>query len=173
MEQEAFCLNCGGRIKLCRYRDIGGWEPDYDPANDPVTWRHRNGYAACLSSRLAATPRPEIVVLCGSTRFKDAFIEQNMLLTLQGKIVLSVGMFGSAPDDPHDKDPAGLIKVTEEQKVLLDDLHKRKIDVADSVLVLNVGGYVGNSTASEIAYARAAGKPVTFLESRLHGPKGT
>jgi len=98
--------------------------------------------------------RPRVVCLCGSTRFKDAFIAANRSETLEGRIVLSVGMFG------HDEgiDMNGSIKVN------LDELHKRKIDLADEVLILNVDGYVGSSTKSEIEYARRHGKQLRWLE---------
>lgn len=97
---------------------------------------------------------PEIVVLCGSTRFFDAFAQANYDLTLEGRIVLTVGC--------DTKSDQGL-GITDQQKSALDELHKRKIDLADRVLVLNVGGYIGSSTRSEIAYAEALGKPVSYL----------
>lgn len=98
--------------------------------------------------------RPEIVCLCGGTRFEETFHAENRRLTLAGTIVLTVGVFGH--DDAE--------TLTEEQKVQLDELHKRKIDLADRVHVLNVDGYVGESTRSEIAYARNREDPVTWLE---------
>ncbi len=49
-------------------------------------------------------------------------------------------------------------------KELLDDMHKRKIDMADEIFAINVGGYVCDSTKSEIAYAAATGKRITYLE---------
>lgn len=100
------------------------------------------------------TDRPGIVCLCGSTRFEDTFHAENRRLTLAGKIVLTVGVFG------HDDSET----LTPEQKGQLDELHKRKIDLADRVHVLNVDGYVGDSTRSEIAYARDREVPVTWLE---------
>jgi hypothetical protein len=99
---------------------------------------------------------PEIVCLCGSTRFMKEFYDANMRETLAGRIVLTVGMSSN-----------GDCKPTEEQKISLDKLHKRKIDLADSVLVLNVGGYIGDSTRSEIAHAKATGKPIRFLEPEM------
>lgn len=104
--------------------------------------------------------RPTITVLCGSTRFYDVFREQNLRLTLAGHIVLSIGC-----DTKSDADliAAGELEVTEDLKVRLDALHKRKIDLADEVLVLNVGGYIGESTSSEIEYAVKHGKSVRFL----------
>ena len=104
--------------------------------------------------------RPKIVCLCGSTRFKEAFDRANYELTMEGSIVLSVGFFVHR-SDAHGEN----VGCTLEQKVALDELHKRKIDLADEVFVLNVGGYIGDSTRSEIAYAEAHGKPVRYLES--------
>jgi hypothetical protein len=98
---------------------------------------------------------PEIICLCGSTRFFKTFDEQNFRLTLAGKIVLTIGCNTKSDD--------GLL-LTEEDKRRLDELHKRKIDLCDRVLVLNVGGYIGDSTRSEIAYARENGKPIDWLE---------
>lgn len=102
--------------------------------------------------------RPEIVCLCGSTRFKDAFIEATEQLTIVGKIVLSVGLF-SHVDSKYKN------VITEEVKAQLEELHKRKIDLADYILVLNVGGYIGESTRSEIEYTETIGKPVYYLET--------
>ena len=108
-----------------------------------------------------AGPRPTITVLCGSTRFYDVFREQNLRLTLAGHIVLSIGC-----DTKSDSDliTAGEMDVTEDLKSRLDELHKRKIDLADEVLVVSdASGYYGESTRSEIEYARAQCKPVHFL----------
>ncbi len=102
--------------------------------------------------------RPTIVCLCGSTRFAEAFFAANEGETLAGNIVLSVGCFRRiAPDGQRPP-------LEEAIKVRLDDLHKRKIDLADEILVLNVGGYIGESTKSEIAYAFKHGKVVRWLE---------
>ena len=100
--------------------------------------------------------RPTIVCLCGSTSLPRAFQEANFRETLAGKIVLSVGCSDKSDDE---------LRITEEQKGMLDELHKRKIDLADEVLVLNVCGYIGSSTRSEIAYALEHGKPVRYLEA--------
>lgn len=94
---------------------------------------------------------PKIVCLCGSTRFMDAFKEMNLKLTVQGYIVLTVGC-------------STRLDVPAEKKMELDELHKRKIDLADEVLVLNVDGYIGDSTRSEIRYARMIGVGVRYLE---------
>lgn len=106
-------------------------------------------------------PRPVITVLCGSTRFYDKFQEANYRLTMAGEIVLSVGFY------PHAKAEHGHgegIGHDSAEKIALDELHKRKIDLADRVLVLNVGGYIGQSTRSEIEYAQRIGRSVEYLE---------
>jgi predicted RNA-binding Zn-ribbon protein involved in translation (DUF1610 family) len=103
---------------------------------------------------------PRIVCLCGSTRFYEAFQEANFKLTMDGKIVLSVGFYPHAADKAH----AAHAGVTPEQKEHLDDLHFRKIEMAHSVHILNVGGYIGASTARELAYSISIGKSVSFLE---------
>ena len=100
--------------------------------------------------------RPVIVCLCGSTRFSQAFQRANLQETLTGKIVLSIGC------DFKSDEALGL---PPDMKQRLDELHLRKIDLADEILVLNVGGYIGQSTRREIAYARQHGKQVRWLES--------
>lgn len=103
-----------------------------------------------------------VITLCGSTKFKEAFIEANKKLTLEGNIVISVGLFGHSGDNEvwENMDEGTLTKTKE----MLDDIHKRKIDMADEIFVINVGDYIGESTKSEIAYAREKGKRVRFLE---------
>ena len=102
--------------------------------------------------------RPEIVCICGSTRFVDEMTAANRELTFAGVIVLAPGAF--PPVDEHDAEPS----ITEEQRTALGALHLRKIDLADRVLVVNPGGYIGESTSREIAYARATGTPVSFTD---------
>ena len=97
----------------------------------------------------------KVITLCGSTRFRDAFMEAQKRLTLEGNIVISVGLFGHAGDDEVWKPGT---------KEMLDDMHKRKIDMADEIYVINVGGYIGESTRSEIEYAKATGKMVNYME---------
>lgn len=96
-----------------------------------------------------------VITLCGSTRFKEQFLEAQKRLTLKGNIVISVGLFGHSGDNEV---------WTEGTKEMLDDMHKRKIDMADVIYVINVNGYIGSSTRSEIEYARKQGKQVLFLE---------
>ena len=95
----------------------------------------------------------KIITLCGSTRFKEDFERVNRELTLAGNVVLSVGCFGHAGD-----------VFTEEQKVMLDDIHKRKIDMSDAIYVINKNGYIGSSTKSEIIYAGVTGKEIILME---------
>ena len=104
----------------------------------------------------------EIVTLCGSTRFKNEFMEVQKRLTLEGNIVISVGLFGHSGDSEvwENMDEGTLTKTKE----MLDDMHKRKIDMADEIFVINVGGYIGDSTRSEIEYAIEHGKRVRYLE---------
>lgn len=104
--------------------------------------------------------RPQIVCLCGSTRFMDAFHAAGWEFTLKGYIVLSVGVCKHGDKDgAHGAEALGPDVVER-----LDTLHFRKIDLADSVFVLNVDGYIGESTRSEINYAESIGKPITYLE---------
>ena len=84
-------------------------------------------------------------------------------MTLEGNIVISVGLFGHAGDTEVWE---GMSEDTVTRtKEMLDDMHKRKIDMADEIYVINVGGYIGDSTRSEIAYARKMGKSVEYLET--------
>jgi uroporphyrinogen-III decarboxylase len=103
-----------------------------------------------------------VITLCGSTRFKDAYLEAQKRLTLAGNIVISVGLFGHSGDDEV---------WTEGTKEMLDDMHKRKIDMADGIYVINVGGYIGQSTRSEIEYARSKGKTIEYLEENTFSDK--
>ena len=97
----------------------------------------------------------KVITLCGSTKFKDEFLKEQKRLTLEGNIVISVGLFGHSGDDEVWNDNV---------KEMLDDMHKRKIDMADEIFVINKGGYIGSSTKSEIEYAKKTGKPVHYLE---------
>lgn len=97
----------------------------------------------------------KIITLCGSTKFKDEFLREQKRLTLEGNIVLSVGFFGHSGDGE---------KMLESTKEMLDDMHKRRIDLADEIFVINKGGYIGNSTRSEIEYATKTNKKVEYME---------
>jgi hypothetical protein len=102
--------------------------------------------------------RPEIVCICGSTWFVDEMRAANRDLTFAGVIVVAPGVFLRAED--HEANEF----ITNEQKTALGALHLRKIDLADRVLVVNPGGYIGESTSREIAYAQATGKPISFTD---------
>ena len=97
----------------------------------------------------------KVITLCGSTRFKEEFLEAQKRLTLEGNIVISVGLFGHSGDD---------VVWTEGVKDMLDRQHLAKIDLADEIFVINVGGYIGDSTRREIAYAEFKGKTIAYLE---------
>jgi hypothetical protein len=89
----------------------------------------------------------KIITLCGSTKFKEEFEDARFWLTMQGHIVLTVGGFHHSTDD------AKIKRIIEERKTELDALHKDKIDLSDSIMVIDVDNYIGESTRSEIAHA--------------------
>ena len=95
-----------------------------------------------------------VITLCGSTRFRAEYERVQKELTLKGNIVISVGLFGHSGDDEVWKDGV---------KEMLDEMHLSKIDMADEIFVINPGGYIGQSTSREIAYARSRGKTVKSL----------
>lgn len=86
-------------------------------------------------------------------KFKDNFLREQKRLTLEGNIVLTPNMFLIAEE------------ITEDIKKMLDDMHKRRIDMADEIFVINKNGYVGSSTKSEIEYAKKLGKKINFMEN--------
>jgi len=129
--------------------------------------KDENGYQEVLRPRKKEVPVrieeeykesqvPTIICLCGSTRFKQEFIDANFRETMKGKIVLTVGCFGHADKSVYFP--------SQKEKFMLDELHKRKIDLSDEILVLNVGGYIGESTQNEINYAKNLNKKILFLE---------
>ena len=97
----------------------------------------------------------KIITLCGSTKFKDDFIKEQKRLTLEGNIVLSVGLFGHSGDTEV---------WNEGIKELMDDMHKSRIDLSDEIFVINKDGYIGSSTKSEIEYAIKTNKKVNYME---------
>lgn len=97
----------------------------------------------------------KVITLCGSTKFKDEFIKEQKRLTLEGNIILTVGLFGHSGDN----------EVWQEGvKEMMDDMHKRRIDMSDEIFVINKNGYIGSSTKSEIEYATKTNKKVNYLE---------
>ena len=97
----------------------------------------------------------KVITLCGSTKFKEDFMREQKRLSLEGNIVISVGLFGHSGDTEV---------WTEDKKAMLDDMHKRKIDMADEIFVINKNGYIGSSTKSEIEYAIKTNKKVNYME---------
>ena len=112
---------------------------------------------ACHHKEKHIKNKYKVITLCGSTKFKDEFLKAQKELTLQGNIVISVGLFGHADGDYQ-------TVLTEDIKIMLDDMHKRKIDMADEIYVINKDGYIGSSTRSEIEYAEDNGKIINYLE---------
>ncbi len=97
----------------------------------------------------------KVITLCGSTKFKDDFLREQKRLTLEGNIILTVGLFGHSGDTEVWNDGV---------KEMMDDMHKRRIDMSDEIFVINKNGYIGSSTKSEIEYAVKAGKKVNYME---------
>lgn len=135
--------------------------------------------------RYEQTPRPIITCLCGSTRFWKEYAKVNFdLTTHHNRIVLSVGFYPRVETITVVKDgcmgpqevkidtidmtqtgnSAEHLGITGEKKIELDNLHKEKIRLADEIYVINVGGYVGDSTKSEIEFAMKCGKTIHWLE---------
>ena len=108
----------------------------------------------------------KVITLCGSTRFKDDFMKVQKELTLKGNIVISVGLFEHSGDNEvwEDMNEDTLTST----KIMIDDMHKRKIDMADEIYVINVGGYIGESTKSEIDYAKQHNKKIRYLVNPLN-----
>jgi len=109
--------------------------------------------------------KPKIICLCGSTRFKNIFVQAQLEETLRGNIVLTIGC-----DMRSDTELFSKMSFNEfaETKWQLDQLHFRKIELADEILILNVGGYIGLSTCDEYWYAVALGKDIRFWEEQLN-----
>lgn len=105
--------------------------------------------------------RPVIVCLCGSTRFSEAYQQANLQETLAGRIVLTIGADMKSDEALFTQMSSDEFELTKKR---LDTLHLRKIDLADEILVLNVDGYIGESTRREIAYAERLGKPVRYWQ---------
>jgi hypothetical protein len=124
---------------------------EQDLVESELGWLRDSGiYRECVKPLPKGLP--EIVCLCGSTKFKKEFLAEAKKEAIKGCIVLSVGWFSHADGDTL---PEGM---TEK----LDELHKRKLDLCDRVTIINVGGYIGESTRSEIEYAQNLGKPITY-----------
>ena len=165
--------HCSSCVEIAKAGyEAGQQNPQLDPLTQVLlTW---NGKAWCSpngkewSAGVVTQPPPgkpkdfpQIVCLCGSTRFWRQFQKSGLDETMAGRIVLSIGAASGTDDDHFGNLPR---EEYDRVKTMLDELHKRKIDLADEVLILNVGGYIGDSTRSELDYAIAHGKPVRYLE---------
>lgn len=96
-----------------------------------------------------------IITLCGSIKFKNEFLKVQEKLTLNGNIVFTPNFFNNIKKE----------EINEKTKQMLDKMHKQKIDISDEIYVINFGGYIGESTKSEIEYAKLKGKKISYLES--------
>ena len=141
-----------------RFEDTWEWDfREYDPA---YLWSCHaivegiRRYDLHRAAEAEKPTEPRVVCICGSTRFMAEMAEEAVRLTLSGCIV--VGPV-KTPRELWAR-PAG----AEALKVGLDALHKAKIRMADEVFVVAPGGYIGDSTWSEIVYAEQLGKPVTY-----------
>jgi hypothetical protein len=114
--------------------------------------------APLIASLKAPQNRPKIVCLCGSGRFMKAFEFAEYNETLAGKIVLTIGC------NTHD---IARSKSLERFKPMLDELHLRKIDLADEVLIVNLNGYIGESTGRELAYAKEHNKVIRYFQDEF------
>ncbi|MEW6729618.1 MAG: hypothetical protein AB1332_09785 [Pseudomonadota bacterium] len=145
-ENRAKCVKLGFNNHLAHY--VGEVKNFKYPHTDDSKW------IAVANQNDLPVKNNKIVCLCGSTKFKQAFEDANREESLKGHIVLTVAMFGHIEGLDMDGDA----------KKVFDELHFRKIDLCDEVLVLNVGGYIGESTKREIEYAKQKVKPIRFIE---------
>ena len=106
----------------------------------------------------------KVITLCGSTRFKKEFELVQKELTLDGYVVISVGLFGHSGDEEVWEGKTDG-EITETKK-MLDDMHRQKIDMADEIYVIDVDGYIGSSTKGEIEYAQSAGKKIRYYSEK-------
>lgn len=105
-------------------------------------------------------PKPMIVCLCGSTKFYKEYQKANYEHSMQGRIVLSVGFYMHSSKEAHGE----ILGCTPEQKIMLDEVYFWKIKLADLIYIINVGGYIGESTRNEINFATKLGKRIEYLE---------
>lgn len=105
----------------------------------------------------------KVYTLCGSTRFPEAFHLANAHLTALGHVVISLGIFGHADQPAGTQHLTGDGIMSNPMKQALDGLHFRKIDMCDSIMVINFAGYRGPSTQKEIDYAITQGKGVEYF----------
>jgi hypothetical protein len=104
--------------------------------------------------------KPKIITLCGPTRFTSEMLKEAWRLTITGVIVIHWNILESKEAFSHGAEAAG-----GNVKDVVDALYLHKVAMADEVRVINVGGYIGESTRAELRHARKLGKPITWLES--------
>ncbi len=110
--------------------------------------------------------RPKIICFCGSSRFIWYFATLAWSFEKEGYITLGLHLL--PPNYTEEKVHADHIAEYEGVADKMDALHRRKIDIADMVFVINKDGYIGKSTAAEIEYATKLGKPIKYLEEATH-----
>ena len=121
---------------------------------DGENWQNILKVINILEGKIELGERQKTITLCGSTKYKDLFLQKAQELTLEGWIVILPGVFGHADN----------VELTVEQKIELDRLHKQKIDISDAIYVINKDKYIGDSTKSEIDYAINHSKQIFYLE---------
>lgn len=99
-----------------------------------------------------------IITLCGSIKFKKEFMEMKEKLTLEGNIVFTPNFFETITKE----------EINSKYKKMLDEMHKQKIDISNEIFVINVDGYIGESTKSEIEYAKEKGKNILYLQNKKY-----
>jgi hypothetical protein len=119
-----------------------------------ATGNDANAILMALRGDLTMDNFPQIICICGSGRFLKEMQQAEEQFTLNGKIVLMIGV--------NTKDVART-KELEQYKPMLDELHLRKIDLSDIVYIVNVNGYIGESTKKEIEYAKFKGKCIQYM----------
>lgn len=145
-------IDCGITCEDKKYPCIPYIPEEYDVDNEP-TFPICGTCNYIKDKNLEQSNFPKIVCLCGSTRFKEQFFDTAKSLTCNRVIVLAPFHFRKCGDT-----------ITPELENILEELHFRKIDLADEILVLNIGGYIGESTRKEIEYAKSHNKIIGYLE---------
>ena len=95
-----------------------------------------------------------VITLCGSIKFKTEFMKVQEKLTLEGNIVFTPNFLNNIKKE----------EINEKTKKMLDEMHRQKIDMSNEIYVINVGGYIGDSTKNEIEYTKEKGKKISYIE---------
>lgn len=147
-------------FKMLREAGLKAW-PYYDKQKGDRVWNPLDNGMTYYDKEGKEAIFPKLVCLCGSTKFFKEFQEANYRETMAGNIVLSVGFYPHSQEEAH----GARLGCSDVQKVMLDELHKRKIDLSDEILVIDKDDYIGASTASEIAYAEKNCVPVRYMSN--------